>query len=1335
MSEHHHPNSVTSIGNYAFHSCSGLTSVTIPSSVTSIGNSTFYGCSGLTSVTIPSSVTSIGNSAFYGCSGLTSVTIPNSVTSIGNSAFFSCKSMISIEIPEGVTSIGTSAFSSCSGLTSVTIPNSVTSIGNSAFHGCTGLTSITIPNNVTSIGESAFGGCTSMTSVTIESNAFVSTSSTCYNTIFGNQVTNYIIGDEVTSIGNYAFRGCTGLKSITIPNSVTSIGHDAFNGCSGLTSITIPNSLTSIGGYGFNGCTGLTKVIISNIAAWCDIYFGGDLANPLLYAKHLYSDEETEITNLVIPDGVTSIGNYAFHGCSGLKSITIPNSVSSIGNSAFYNCSGLTSISIPNSVASIGSSSFYGCSGLTSATIGNSVTSIGNSAFSGCSGLTSVTIGKSVTSIGESAFYKCSSLTSIEIPNGVKSIEYKTFQSCRSITSITIPNSVTSIGNYAFHGCSPTSVTIPNSVTSIGTHAFEYCGGMKYIIIGSGVTSIGDYALSGIASLSDVYCYAENVPTSNTNIFYNTTCSKLHVPASSMEAYMTTKPWSDFRNVYVITYYIDGIYYNLSGTDATVISGGYKYSGNVIIPSSISYDGKTYNVTSIESSAFTNCTGLTAVTIPNSVTSIGEGAFKGCTAMTTVTINNDALVSANRSYNSTLETIFGSQVKNYILGDEVTSIGKYAFWDCSDLTSVTIPNSVTSIGASAFYNCSGLTSIEIPSSVMSIAGSAFNSCSGLTSIVVVDGNTMYDSRDGCNAIIETSSNTLIRGCQNTVIPSGVITIGTYAFSNCTGLISIEIPSSVTTIGEISFRFCTGLLDVYCYSESVPNADPTGFDYSNIANATLHVPASSVEAYKATKPWSDFSKIGKIKMPEYTITYYVDGNKYKSYKIEKGVSITPEAEPTKEGYTFSGWSEIPETMPAHDVIVTGTFIVNKYKLTYTVDGEVYKSINVEYGSRIIPEAEPTKEFYTFSGWSEIPKTMPAHDVTVAGKFNINKYKLNYIIDDTVYKSFDVEYGASITPEAEPTKEGYTFSGWSELPETMPSHNVIVMGTFTINQYTVNYEISGFVYETQSFYYGATITYPDVPIIEGYTFTWGDAPEKMPARDLTIKGFYEVNTYNAIFLINGNVYSIIKVTYGSSITPPEVQELEGYSFAWSEIPEKMPATDVTITGTFSVNSYTITYIVDGEVYKKATINYGTEVTTEVAPEKEGYTFSGWSEIPKTMPAKDVVVTGTFTVNSYNVTFKYDDTVLTIKEVEYGSEIPLPESLDSDRYTLVEWLDVPDTMPAHDITILANFTDGVKSIKNGQKDGDCYLLNGVKVNKLHKGVNIIRNADGTNRKVLIK
>ena len=370
-----------------------------------------------------------------------------------------------------------------------------------------------------------------------------------------------------------------------------------------------------------------------------------------------------------------------------------------------------------------------------------------------------------------------------------------------------IPNSVTSIGESAFLNCSGlTSVTIPNSVESIGESAFQSCQGLTSVTIPNSVTSIGDYAFRYCSQLSDVYCYAKNVPSTGSSAFY-ASCPEnqtLHVPAGSVESYKETAPWSDFKNIVEIPPFsgeveIDGINYELNGETklATVIaktSG--EYSGSIVIPESVEYNGTTYSVTSIGDRAFEWCYGLTSVTIGNSVASIGNMAFYSCSGLTSVTI-----------------------------GNSVTSIGDRAFWGCSGLASATIGNSVASIGNMAFYSCSSLTSVTIPNSVASIGLAAFDKCTGLTSVT---------------------------------IPNSVTSIGGYAFEGCTGLNSVTIGNGVESIGEYAFAWCSGLQDVYCYAENVPTTESNAFEDSPIENATLHVPANAVKSYGAS--WTSFGTI-------------------------------------------------------------------------------------------------------------------------------------------------------------------------------------------------------------------------------------------------------------------------------------------------------------------------------------------------------------------------------------------------------------------------------------------------------------------------------------------
>ena len=263
--------------------------------------------------TVKYGITSIGESAFLGCRGMTELTLPNSVTSIGGNAFEGCSGLTELILPNSVTSIGDSAFEGCSGLTELILPSSVTSIGDYAFYGCSGLTELTLPNGVRSIGDGAFRGCSGLTELTLP--------------------------NSVTSIGDGAFSGCSGLTELTLPNSVTRIGDCAFYGCTGLTELILPNSVSSIGDIAFTYCSGLEKITVESGNS---CYDSRDNCNSIIDTE--FNTLIVGCKNSVIPNSVTSIGYYAFYGCSGLTELTLPDSVASIGDGAFICCSDLSKI-------------------------------------------------------------------------------------------------------------------------------------------------------------------------------------------------------------------------------------------------------------------------------------------------------------------------------------------------------------------------------------------------------------------------------------------------------------------------------------------------------------------------------------------------------------------------------------------------------------------------------------------------------------------------------------------------------------------------------------------------------------------------------------------------------------------------------------------------------------------------------------------------------------------------------------------------------------------------------------------------------------------------------
>ncbi len=745
---------------------------------------------------------------------ITEFVVPDYVTGIGDEAFKDCIKLSSITIGNSVTSIGSSAFSGCTGLTSITIGNSVTSIGDVAFFGCTGLTSIIIPNSVTSIGWRAFQGCNSLIEVYNKSTLNIVAGSSNYGYVayyaknvyrkeggskLSTDENGYIIYTDETQNKKILVKYTGKDTALILPSGIIEIYSEAFAGCTGLTSITIPDSLTSIGNRAFEGCN-LERIEVSS-------------GNSVYYSEgNCIVEKATNklvlgCKNSVIPDSVTSIGRYAFRDCTKLTSITIPEGVKSIGSSAFEGCYSLIEVYNKSTLNIVAGNSDYGNVAYyaknvytqeggsklstdengyiiytdetqnekilvkytgkdTKLILPSGITEIYSGAFYGCTGLTSITIPDSVTSIGDSAFYRCNNLATVNwnATSCTSAGQYSSpiFEGCSKLATVNIGNNVTTIPAYAFKGCKGlTSITIPDSVTSIGDGAFKGCGNL---------TTVNWNATSCTSAGQNSYPIFEG-------------CSKL-----------TTVNIGN--NVITIP---DYAFYGCTGLTS------------VTIPDS---------VTSIGEGAFALCTGLTSVIIPNSVTSISNGVFNGCN-LTEIKYTGDMNSLSAIEGVSNIPT---KDIKIYIDGQMLTNvlivdrnIQSQEFRNNQNIKYLLLGSNVTSIEREAFYGCTGLTSITIPDSVRSIDYGAFYGCSSLTDVNYTGTIAGWCAISGLvNIPRNTGFKLTIAGQEiagELVIPDSVTSIGRSAFYGCKGLTSVTIGNSVTYIGWEAFRYCTGLTSI------------------------------------------------------------------------------------------------------------------------------------------------------------------------------------------------------------------------------------------------------------------------------------------------------------------------------------------------------------------------------------------------------------------------------------------------------------------------------------------------------------------------------------------
>ena len=711
-------------------------------------------------------VTSIGDNAFRNCRGLTSVAIPESVASIGDCAFEGCCELKSVTIPSSVRNIGEWAFKYCYALKTVTIPPNLERIGCGAFCHCRGLMLVTIPEKVVSIGGAAFAYCSALRQIKVDAGnqTFASIDGVLYTKdqsvllAFPNALTSVEIPKSVTNIGGWAFEGCSGLKSVTIPEGVKSIENNAFNQCGDLVSVTIPSSVTRIGEAAFGNCRGLKSV--------------------------------------TLPEGVEVIDGSAFNRCSGLTSFALPSSVKSIGSFAFEGCGELTSLILPQGLTKIDFNAFRGLNKLTTMTIPASVTEIGGAVFSYCGGLTQINVeaeNQKYTSV-DGVLYTKDRTELVMCPNGLK--------------SVTIPGSVTNIGLGAFIGCSKlTSVMLPSSLKSIGAWAFEGCNGLASVTIPANVTKIDRYAFVNCGGLASVTIRGER-PDAPNNIFQG--LKSIHVPANA-------KSWAGMKTWQGIPLVFDGEQTAEAAQRQAVAEREQQLETLRQIQEQLRRQRE-------ERDAAQRRVGQAV----NAAAEQQQATVDGYTWSYRVNDGAATIVAEKgRRFSCAVSPMPTGDVKIPVTlnGVKVTSVGREAFRNCKGLTSVTIPEGVTHIDENAFCDCNVLKSVTIPLSVTNIAENAFGDgglkfrrhSNGLKSFSVASDNPSYSSRNGM--LCTKDGSVLIVGVNgDVVIPEGVTSIESFAFSGCSALTSVTIPNSVTNIGSWAFSDCRGLTSV-----AIPNS--------------------------------------------------------------------------------------------------------------------------------------------------------------------------------------------------------------------------------------------------------------------------------------------------------------------------------------------------------------------------------------------------------------------------------------------------------------------------------------------------------------------------------
>ncbi len=826
-----------------------LKAVTIHEGTTIIGYGAFYGLSQLETIDIPYSVEEVYQEAFIDTTAIHS--FENSILFVGDGFYqvydgFFGKGLsgyltfdFALDTPLNDPIIQSNAFSECTYLKGITIPDGIDFIGGKAFYKCTSLETVVIPESVTEIEFYAFDNCTSLESITLPDSITELWSGVFYEC---QSLRSVKLPANLQRLEGGMFYNCSALSEVQLPQGLRRIDEGAFNGCSSLTSITIPSSVNLIEDNAFVNCTKLKE--ITNLSSLSIILGASDQGGVALYAQKLmdaagnvsYKDGYENINYIDTPDGwrfIYSDGVYTLREYLGdAKSAELPKDIQ--GNSFELDLiSAPEVLIIPQGTTEIGPEMFRACAALKEVVLPEGLKTIESMAFFNCLNLRSIILPESLEKIGNSAFYNCKSLSEILIPDNVSELGYEAFGWCTTLTNIKLPKDLKTIPSYSFAGCeSLKNIVIPSSVMGIRGGAFSNCASLKEIEIPANVTSIDASAFTGCTALQKLV-----VATDNTNfvslggvLYDKNFTTTVFVPDSvtsvELPATVTDFSFAGKANLRAVTF--------AENSQLEVIPGG-AFSGctsltSIVIPNNVKW---------IYSSAFHNCTNLESVHLPDGITRIEAMTFNGC-----------------------------SKLSSIILPKKLESIGYNAFGNCNALKNIIIPDSVKTIDEYAFTSCTALESVHIPAGVTSLDIDAFNYCTNLSEINIDPNNSVYYSYDGIVYDKLTGKQLIIPigYCGVIVIPDGVTAIGSgteYHYAGYPKITGVVIPDSVTVIGSNAFYYCESLKSV-TIPNSVTRIESCAFGYCKRLK-NIEIPDSV--SYIGESAFMFCSSLRSVEIPE------------------------------------------------------------------------------------------------------------------------------------------------------------------------------------------------------------------------------------------------------------------------------------------------------------------------------------------------------------------------------------------------------------------------------------------------------------------------------------